>query len=396
MFTYKKSEDGSYYILTGACQTLPSKVVIPAEYDNLPVKEIGDKAFHNNKSIKAVDLPETIVKIGKYAFCLCTELKQVFFRDGVTLIGENAFAGCENLEEVYMPDTLKTIETFAFADCKNLPEINVTKVDVIKNNAFSNCKSLERVVFGEKIDNIYGAAFCDCTSLREVEFNSAVHIYNSAFKNTAIEDITIPDNSIIGASVFENCKNLQSITIGKNVGISNYGVNSMFVDIAFAVEEEPIFNGSENLKTLILKERNPNAIKAVSDTVEEIVLDGVESIEKGDLKYCGKLKKLVITPSVKKIGAGALGFTHTRLTVDELIGNAGLERYHKVICPYLNDVIFENFKDWKAVIPNSKKAIKIKDKILKDRKKTLEFLMDKYMDYDWINESKFSDKMKKN
>ena len=396
MFIYQKSEDGSYYILTGADGALPSKVVIPGEYDNLPVKEIGDKAFHNNKNIKAIDLPETIVKIGKYAFCLCTELKQVFFREGVSLIDENAFTGCEKLEEVYMPDSLKTIEMFAFSDCKKLPEINVAKVDVIKNNAFSNCESLERVSFGEKIDSIYGAAFSDCTSLKEVEFNSAVHIYNGAFKNTAIEDIIIPDNSTIGAHVFENCKNLQSITIGKNVGISNYGAGSMFLDISFAIEEEPIFNGSENLKTLILKERNPNAIKAVSDTVEEIVLDGVESIEKGDLKYCKKLRKLIITPSVRKIGAGALGFTHTRLTVDELVGNAGLDRYHKVICPYLNEVVFENFKDWKAVIPNSKKTIKIKDKILKDRKKTIEFIMDKYMDYDWINESKFSDKMKKN
>ncbi len=392
MFSYTKSEDGSYYILTGVIDALPNRVVVPKEYEGLPVKEIGAKAFYKNSSVKVIDLPETLTKVGEYAFCLCSQLKEVIFREGITIIGENAFSGCQNLEEVYIPATLNTIETMAFQDCKNLREINITQVETIKNNAFSYCESLEKLYFGN-IKNIYGAAFSNCVSLKEVEFNSAVNIRDGAFKNTGIEDITIPDDAILGAHVFENCKNLQSITFGNNVTISNYGVDYSFFGVTG--EDKPVFNGCENVKTVVMKGRNPYALKEIGETVEELILDGVETIEKGDLKYCSKLRRLVITPSVKKISAGALGFTHTRLTVDELIGDAGLDRYNKVICPYLADVVLENFKGWKAVLPNSKKAIKIKDKILKDRKKTLEFLMDKYMDYDWINESKFSDKMKK-
>ena len=403
MFNFTLSEDGKYYILTSAGDNLPNKVEIPAVYEGLPVKEIGAKAFFKKSNIKRIDLPEGIIKIGEYAFSYITSLEEIFFNEGVEEICDNAFAMCENLEEVYLPDTLKTVGMSAFSCCKKLAEINVVNVTLIKNNAFDFCESLKKIVFNKTSEKkkLYGACFKDCTSLEEVVFNSSVIIYNSAFENTGIEDLEIPDDSELSKNSFANCKNLQSITFGKNVTLSNYGIanDSRFdfdpIFFSAKVEDEPIFNGCENVKTVVLKGRNPYAFKELGETVEEIILDGVETIEKGDLKYCSKVRKLVITPSVKKICAGALGFASSRLTVDELVGDAGLDRYNKVICPYLADVVLENFKGWKAVLPNSKKAIKIKDKILKDRKKTLEFLMDKYMDYDWINETKFSDKMKK-
>ena len=391
MFQFTLSEDGKYYILTNAFGDLPSKVEIPARYEGLPVKEIGEQAFFKKRNIKRIDLPEGITKIGKYAFSCMTSLEEVFFNEGVLEICDNAFAMCENLVEVYLPNTLKTIGISAFGCCKKLAEINVVNVTLIKNNAFDYCESLKRIVFDKTTEQkkLYGACFKDCTNLEEVVFSSSVVIYDTAFENTGIEDLEIPDGSTLSKGCFANCKNLQSLTVGKKVTFSNYAHDySIFSE--YRLEKEEIFNGSDNLKTLVLKERNPYAIRAIEKTVEHIIFDGAESIERNDIYHLSNLRKITLTPSVKKIEAWAIGlsnlyvFRHPSNKIDDCK------------CPRLREIVVENFKGWQVYLPKKKKPLKIKDKVFKNKQTTIEFMMNKYKDCDWVNVTKFSDKMKKN
>ena len=44
-FTYKLSDDSTYYILTGVGIYSNSQLIIPSYYNNKPVKEIGENGF---------------------------------------------------------------------------------------------------------------------------------------------------------------------------------------------------------------------------------------------------------------------------------------------------------------------------------------------------------------
>ena len=74
---FELSEDSTYYILAGSGNCTSENIVIPFTYNNLPVKEIGKKAFYfpgtTSRKITSVVIPDSITKIGAQAF-YCREL----------------------------------------------------------------------------------------------------------------------------------------------------------------------------------------------------------------------------------------------------------------------------------------------------------------------------------
>ena len=76
-------------------------------------KEIGDRAFADNKKIESVTIRGNIEKIGEMAFSDCTNLKTVIIEGNVKEIGKGAFEKCpiENLE-IY--DSIEKIGNGAF------------------------------------------------------------------------------------------------------------------------------------------------------------------------------------------------------------------------------------------------------------------------------------------
>lgn len=83
-------------------------VVIPAEYEGVPVTSIGDEAFLNNDLIVSVYIPGSVQQIGTRAFHDCNSLSAVTFgdSDGSLTIGEKVFY-CEYSGRRY--GTLKTV-----------------------------------------------------------------------------------------------------------------------------------------------------------------------------------------------------------------------------------------------------------------------------------------------
>lgn len=67
----------------------------------LPVVEIGDHAFAGAE-MEAVYLPDTLKKIGKYAFYGCEKLKEFHVWSKTTEIGGGIFTGCRSLSNIYL------------------------------------------------------------------------------------------------------------------------------------------------------------------------------------------------------------------------------------------------------------------------------------------------------
>lgn len=172
-----------------------SVVVIPST-----VATIND-AFRNYSRLTSVTIPNSVTAIGYYAFGGCSGLTSITIPNSVTSIGGRAFNGCSGLTSV----------NFNAANC------SISHYD-------------------------YWGLFANCNNITTINFGDNVHqIPAYLFRGSSFTSITIGWNNIthIGASAFEDCTNLTSITIGN--GVTNIG------DKAFANctgLTEVIFNAS--------------------------------------------------------------------------------------------------------------------------------------------------------
>ena len=119
----------NYEVLSEADHTLAvikgkykeTTCVIPEYVDVNGVKYtvtvIGEEAFDNAYSLSNVQFPNTLKKIGKYAFRYCS-LASIILPEGLEEIGLAAFARMSSrIREIYLPSSLKDIGSYCFQFC---------------------------------------------------------------------------------------------------------------------------------------------------------------------------------------------------------------------------------------------------------------------------------------
>lgn len=114
--TYEKN--GNAYSVTGETANVKN-IVIPAEYEGLPVTVIKESAFaysRHNEDIISVTIPDSVTTIERNAFYNRNEMTSVTIGENSKLaeIGNNAFSGNYALRNIYIPATVTTIGDSAF------------------------------------------------------------------------------------------------------------------------------------------------------------------------------------------------------------------------------------------------------------------------------------------
>ena len=230
---------GGFYSVTGIGTCTDKDIVIPAEYNGLPVTSIGYNAFYNCSSLTSVVIPDSVTSIGDYAFYNCTSLTDItvdakneyyqsidsnlYTKDGKTLI---QYAIGKTQTEFIIPDSVTSIGDSAFMFCRSLSSVVIPdSVTSIVDWAFSYCKSLSSVVIGDGVTSIGYQAFYNCDSLSSVVIpDSVTTIGASAFSNCSnLSFVVIPDSvTTIGSYAFENCSSLSSVVIPDSVTTIGY------------------------------------------------------------------------------------------------------------------------------------------------------------------------------
>ena len=256
---------------TGAMEDYPSSTTKPwAEFrtiiKELVVKEgvtsIGDRSFsagtaHLNEGykIESLTLPNSLTRIGQFAFFDCTTLASLQIPENVESIGYAAFYDC-NLTSVFIPASVTNIEKSAFEDNTFLASMEVENGNLVYDSredcnaiietasntlisgcqnsvipvgivaigdaAFRQCSRLTAITFPEGIKTIGPNAFDECSGLTSIELPEGVTtIGEIAFHSCLNVTSVILPNSLtrIGASAFANCKKLTSITIPSKVTV---------------------------------------------------------------------------------------------------------------------------------------------------------------------------------
>lgn len=90
----------------------PHDVVIPSQYQNKSVVEIGCYSF-SKTNITSIFIPNTIMYIGEYAFFCCDKLEKVTFQknSALSIIAKCAFAFISELKMLDIPSSVSIIDS---------------------------------------------------------------------------------------------------------------------------------------------------------------------------------------------------------------------------------------------------------------------------------------------
>ena len=154
-------ENGTGYTITNYSGTHKA-FVIPAEYNGLPVTEIGQEAFSYSVSLQKLTMPETITYIYRSAFYGCSSLNSVHISDiekwcKIIFVAQNSnplYNKCDLylngalVTDLVIPSTVNRIESFAFYNCTSLTSIYVpSTVEYLGGNIFAGCTNLTAINF---------------------------------------------------------------------------------------------------------------------------------------------------------------------------------------------------------------------------------------------------------
>ena len=150
------------------------------------VTYIPDYAFYSSDywdtNLETINIPDSVITIGNYAFYNCQRLTTLTIPDAVTSIGNSAFYYCSSLQTINIPDGVTTIEDYTFYNCSNLRILTLgNNVTSIGNSAFGYC-NLETLIIPDSVITIGDNAFEYNYELKNVTIGSGVtDIGNSAF-----------------------------------------------------------------------------------------------------------------------------------------------------------------------------------------------------------------------
>ena len=298
----------SYEVKAKDVNNLPEVLVIPAEYEGLPVTRIDNSAFAGATSLKQVIIPDCVTAIEYNAFRDCTNLTSLSLPEGLTELGSfhNGLAA-----EVFNTDEqgnkyLGTASNpyFALVSLSNnriTSYVTRAETKIVCSGAFSQCNDLTEVTISEGVRLVMDSAFQNCESLCKVSFPKTVNFsYNphSMFgRSPNISRITI-DAEHPTLMAVNNC------IIEKTSGRLIIGCASSIIPDDGSVK----VIGSGSFQNV---------------PIEELVIpEGVVEICNESIRYCDNLRSVTIPSTVKTIGYSAFSGDDALTSIMVAEGNA--------------------------------------------------------------------------
>ena len=314
-----------------AIHTADNSLVITCKNTKIPgsITAIEDYAFYQSQ-YTGMDIPNSVITIGKYAFAYCYNLQSITIPNSVTTIGEHCFYYCPRLKSVTLSESLTAIEPYTFADCDSLTSIRIpASVSSIAKTAFYYCDKLaeldidednpvldsrdncnaviesanDRLIFGynfstipSSVKAIGDSAFADCAGpVGGIIPNTLVSIGDHAFDYCyRIKDLDLGNSlETIGDYAFKNCDSIEHVNIG--TGLKSIG-NSAFYDC-------------DRLKDVKIGGTLSKIGEAAFDYCQQLtsftIQNSVDTIGSQAFYYCSNLKNLQLGRSLKVIGPSA-------------------------------------------------------------------------------------------
>ena len=230
------------------------------------VTRIGYDAFRNCETLTSIIIPNSVTSIGGRAFEGCRSMTSVKISDLRAWCDIDILNASDNplyyahtlilnnqaIEYLEIPESITTIKPFIFAGCRanklNIPS-SVTTVDL---SAFLNCHYITDVVIpnsvtelittninedehpfpnmvylriGKNVKKVPSLVFGYSYRLRELVLLDGVEELDyDTFKYSKVVNVVLPSTAKILRSSFNNCTNLESVTINAGLKVMDHNV----------------------------------------------------------------------------------------------------------------------------------------------------------------------------
>ncbi len=296
------------------CDAL-TEVTIPGS-----VKTIGNEAFRECDALTKVTLEEGVESIGNSVFTLCKQLSSVTLPNTLTTIGEDAFNTCTSLTSIVIPEGVTTMMRAAFCWCENLEQVEIKgPITVINNQTFIGCTRLKTINIPEGVTSINYEAFKNCDTLISVNIPEGVTtIGDYAFYDCdGLKEVTIPSTvTSISRYAFAYCSALTSLgipegvtTIGEYAFYDCDALTELIISEGVTSIGEYAFYDCDGLKEVILPSTVTSipryAFASCSALTSIGIPEGVTTIGEYAFQSCGALKEVMLPSTLTSIGDGA-------------------------------------------------------------------------------------------
>lgn len=283
-----------------------------------PDVQILPNNFLKESKINDITLPNSVTKIGDYAFMNCKGLTEFAVPNSVTDIGRAAFYGCENLTKV-ITSSIEAWCTIRFDSWASNPVLYAghlflndqeiidliipETIDTIKYSTFAYCTGIKSVMIPNSVTCIGDDAFYGCTSMTSVLIpNSVTSIGREAFSNcTVLADVTIPNSvTTIGGAAFEGCLALTDFVLPNSVTeLGSNPIDYCTGLLSISVEEgNPVYDSRDKCNAII--ETATNTL--ISGCQNTTIPRSVNSIAPFAFYGCENLTSIFIPNTVTSIG----------------------------------------------------------------------------------------------
>ncbi len=280
-------------------------------------KSIANYAFANSNNLTSVAIPDSVTTIGDLAFNDCTSLTRVTIPESVTTIGMFAFA-FTSLSNVKIPNSVNSIGQFAFFGCNSLTSVTIPGKDYNDENIFRfGCENLKNITYSSNIEKNAVKIFDSCTDMHIKFTDNVTTIGDRAFYgNTGITKVEIPKTvESIGEGAFQECINLEDVTIGSQTGIDDY----------YTTVGENAFKDCISIDSLYMGE-NVRMIRdfAFSGCVKQkyfVIPNNTKVIQNSVFSGCTSLERVRIGNGLSQLGDGVFEGCYNLSDIDVQEGN---------------------------------------------------------------------------
>ena len=345
------AETGDQYASIITYDGTDPQLVIPETLQDVPVTEIGYRAFLENAVITGVTLPSTLKKIGDRAF-MFTNVGDIDLPAGLEIIEEGAFAQMPNLTAINIPGGVKELPYMVFYNDVNLASVTLNEgLEKIGSDVFSSCSGLKSLILPDTVKELGENTFQNCTSLASINFPAGLtYIPYAGFDNAGLTTLTIPENIVsIGGGAFGRCAKLTSVTLpvsltalGEQFGAGVFNGCSALTEVNFAENGKLTmigaftFNGCTSLTQITIPETVtsieycafsesgltsvdiPASVEKIAgqafylcNSLKTITLhEGLISVDSMAFTGCTSVKEIFLPRSLTTIGNNAFGYAN--------------------------------------------------------------------------------------